>query len=95
MSAKAHGPLSPPDPALSGVDLNGKTFAVTGGCGFLGRTAVKALAARGAAVRALDIRVDERIFDEDVRSGAKIETIRVDICDAEQLCVRVVAVLHP
>lgn len=55
-------------------DLSGRTILVTGASGFLGRRLVAALAARGAAVRAL------------VRAGSKVEALRlpgVELCTGD------------
>lgn len=62
-------------------DLRGRTILVTGASGFLGRRLVAALAARGAAVRAL------------VRAGSKVEALRLpgvklclgDVAEADSL----------
>lgn len=58
---------TPPSPAV-------RSALVTGGCGFLGRAVVDALAARGDRVTVLDHRVDPWRSD--------VQFVRGDICDA-------------
>ena len=60
-----------------------KCFAVTGGCGFLGRTLVRALVARGARrVVALDIVVDASLFAD---LGDTVAVLRCDITNVAEL----------
>ena len=60
--------------STAGHSLEGKPCLVTGASGFLGRHLVRALRARGARVRALDVRAPEQ-------APAGVETIEGDIRD--------------
>ncbi len=77
-------------------NLEGKTAVVTGGGGVLCRTMARELAARGASVAILDLRVDaaQSVADEISKSGGRAIGVACNVLDKssiEDACKKVLA----
>jgi short-subunit dehydrogenase len=65
------------------VEINGKTFVVTGGGNGIGRQVALELLRRGALVAALDLRTDGLEGTRALAGGDRLATFMVDVTDRE------------